>query len=272
MMKVHFLGVRGSTPCADNRFSQYGGHTSCVLVEVDDSIFIFDAGSGIVNASGIALQLAKKECHLFFSHVHLDHIMGLPFFAPLWFKDYTVNIRAGSLAKYGGIKDFFTRTLTEPLFPIPFAAFPGNIQCEDFTPGHMYTLGNSQIDTFGLNHPNGAVAYRLTYDGKSLCYVTDHEHGNESNREGLVEFIRGTDMFIYDSTFGDDNYPKFKGWGHSTWQEALRLGDDAGVAQTAIFHHDPQNTDDKMAIIEDQVLQASNRAFVSRQGMILTIE
>jgi phosphoribosyl 1,2-cyclic phosphodiesterase len=271
MVNVHFLGVRGSTPCADSRFSQYGGHTSCVLVEADGGIFIFDAGSGIVNASALALQLPSRECHLFFSHVHLDHIMGFPFFAPLWFKDYTVNIHAGSLAKYGGIKDFFTRTLAEPLFPVPFAAFPGNIKCKDFTPGHVHKFGNVRIDTFRLNHPNGAVAYKLTCNGKSMCYVTDHEHGEGSNREGLVEFIRGTDVFIYDSSYSDDNYPKFKGWGHSTWQEALRLGDDAGVVKTAIFHHDPLNTDDKMSVIERHVGEFSSRGFVSRQGMVITI-
>ncbi|MES2252705.1 MAG: MBL fold metallo-hydrolase [Pseudomonadota bacterium] len=275
MIKVHFLGVRGSTPCADTRYSQYGGHTSCILVEADGGVFIFDAGSGIVNASAIALQQPDRECHLFFSHVHLDHIMGFPFFAPLWFKDYTVNIRAGSLGAYGGIKDFFTRTLKEPLFPVPFTAFTGNaagnIKCEDFVAGQTYMLGNVRIDTFPLNHPNGAVAYRLTHDGKSMCYVTDHEHGDGSNRDGLLEFIKGTDVFIYDSTFADDNFAKFKGWGHSTWQEALRLGDDAEVAKTVIFHHDPLNTDEKMTIIEEQVQEFSHRGVVSRQGMIIPI-
>lgn len=271
MMKVHFLGVRGSTPCADTRFSQYGGHTSCVLVEAAGQVFIFDAGSGIVNASAIALQQSDKECHLFFSHVHLDHIMGFPFFMPLWHKDYTVHVRAGSLAPYGGIEQFFTRTLKEPLFPVPFTAFPGNIKCEDFAAGHRYTIGGIHIDTFWLNHPNGAVAYRLTHNEKSMCYVTDHEHGEKSNREGLLEFIRGTDLFIYDSSYSDDNYEPFKGWGHSTWQEALRLGDEADVGKVAIFHHDPQNTDEKMVIIEQHVGEFSHRGFVSRQGMIITI-
>lgn len=272
MLNVHFLGVRGSTPCSDTRFIEYGGHTSCVMVEVDDNVFIFDAGSGIVNAAGIAAKQANSQAHLFFSHVHLDHVMGFPFFYPLWNKNFTTYVYAGTLQKYGGIYDFLANTLKEPLFPVPFTAFPGDIRCQDFTPGHAHIIGNVIVDTFRLNHPNGAVAYRLSCNGKSMCYVTDHEHGLDSNREGLVEFIRDTDLFIYDSSYGDENYENFKGWGHSTWQEALSLGADANVVKTAIFHHDPQNTDSKMDIISEEVKKRTEKAFVSRQGMIITIE
>ncbi|MDP3372183.1 MAG: MBL fold metallo-hydrolase [Candidatus Paracaedibacteraceae bacterium] len=272
MLNVHFLGVRGSTPCADERFVTYGGHTSCVLVEVDGTIFIFDAGSGIINASPIVAKQGACEAHLFFSHVHLDHIMGFPFFYPLWNKHFTTHIYAGSLGAYGGIYNFFANTLKEPLFPVSFTEFPGDIHCQDFEPGYTHKIGNVTVDTFMLNHPNSAVAYRLTCNGKSVCYVTDHEHGDNSNREGLIEFIRGTDLFIYDSTYEDGNYQNFKGWGHSTWQEALRLGDEADVARTAIFHHDPQNTDVKMAAIEEDVKKISSAAFVARQGMMVTID
>ncbi len=271
MMKIHFLGVRGSTPCADSRYSKYGGHTSCIMVEADDQVIIFDAGSGIINASKIALTQEDKTCHLFFSHVHLDHMMGLPFFTPLWVKDFTTHIWAGSLAPYGGIGKFLTDTLSAPLFPVPFTAFPGNIICSDFTAGTTQSLGRIDINTFELNHPNGAVAYRLNYNSKSVCYVTDHEHGEGANQDSLIEFIKGADIFIYDSSYSDESYEKYKGWGHSTWQEALRLGEKANVAKTYLFHHDPQNTDDKMTIVEEEVLKASHRAAVSRQDTVIML-
>ncbi len=271
MIKIHFLGVRGSTPCCDSRYSQYGGHTSCVLVEANNQIYIFDAGSGIINASAIGLNHPEKLTNLFFSHVHLDHMMGLPFYFPFWKPDHHINIHAGSLARYGGIEAFLKRILCEPLFPVPFTAFPAQIVCSDFVAGHKHIFGPVTISTFELNHPNGAVAYRLNFNDKSVCYVTDHEHGDNSNREGLVEFIRGTDVFIYDSSYDDNNYANYKGWGHSTWQEALRLGNDAQVVKTAIFHHDPHNTDEKMVDIEAAVLAFSEKGFVTRQGMVLTI-
>jgi phosphoribosyl 1,2-cyclic phosphodiesterase len=204
--------------------------------------------------------------------VHLDHIVGFPFFMPLWHSDFTTHIRAGSLNSYGGIKKFLTNTFVDPLFPVAFVDLPGNIVCEDFTPSTAHLIGNVRIDTFELNHPNGAVAYKLIFNGKSVAYVTDHEHGEGANRDGLIEFIRGSDIFIYDSSYDDDIYPKYKGWGHSTWQEALRLGKEADVIKTAIFHHDPQSTDDKMILIEKAVLkEAGDRAFVSKQDTIIKL-
>ncbi len=151
VLKVHFLGVRGSTPCAGPDYVTYGGHTSCVMVEADGQLFIFDAGSGIVNASSYGLKNPGKTTHLFFSHTHLDHILGLPFYIPFWKADHTVNMYAGHLAPYGGIHDFFAYTLTEPLFPIPFTAFPANVVCNDFIAGASYVFDKIRIDSFSLN-------------------------------------------------------------------------------------------------------------------------
>jgi phosphoribosyl 1,2-cyclic phosphodiesterase len=208
---------------------------------------------------------------MFLSHTHLDHIMGFPFFGPFWHKDHTVNIYAGHLAPTGGVHAFFTNTFKDPLFPVPFAAMPATKNCIDFIAGASFQFGDVTVETHELNHPNGAIGYRLTYKGKSVCYVTDHEHDAKANRQGLVDFINGTDLFIYDSTYSDQNYESFKGWGHSTWQEALRLGQDANVRRTGIFHHDPQNTDAKMRAIEEQVQNTCPKGLVTRQGMIVDL-
>lgn len=264
--KVSFLGVRGSTPCAGPEFVKYGGHTSCVMVEIEDQVFFLDAGSGIITGNSVALKL--QETHLLFSHVHLDHVMGFPFFMPIWRKDIITNVYAGNLTFYGGILKFLENFFREPLFPLEFKNFPGDIRCHDFEPGCELSFNHGiKIDTTSLNHPNGAVGYRINYQGKSLCYVTDTEHLEDSSNQNILDLIHGTDLFIYDSTYSDTNYPNYKGWGHSTWQEALRLGVQANVGKTVIFHHDPYNNDDRMAQIEIEVLERNPKAIVAKQGM-----
>ncbi len=271
-MKITFFGVRGSTPCAGPEHAQYGGHTSCVMVEADDHIIIFDAGSGIYDASRIALDNFSKKIFLFFSHVHLDHIMGLPFFAPVWRSDFTVNIFAGSLAAYGGIQSFLSTTFTEPLFPVSFSNFPANIVCQDFKPGTVLQISDSlTINTAQLNHPNGAIGYRLNYKDSSVCYVTDTEHLLDKKDDNILGLIKDSDLLIYDSSYADDNFAQYKGWGHSTWQEGIRLAQEGNVKKVAIFHHDPSNTDDKMAAIEKKATDQWSSAFIARQGQVVEV-
>lgn len=266
MIKVTFFGVRGSTPCAGPDHLRYGGHTSCIGIELDDRLIILDAGSGISDASLLALNNPHKEVFLLFSHVHLDHILGLPFFVPVWKKDMTVHILAGSVEP-GGIHHFLSNTFTPPLFPIKFTDFPANIQCRNFKAGTTLELFTSlKIDTCALNHPNGAVGYRLNYKGNSVCYITDTEHSVGELDPSILDLIKGSDLVIYDSSYNDDNFTAHKGWGHSTWQEGIRLAKKANVKKLAIFHHDPSNTDDKMEVIEKLATQEWEGAFVAKQG------
>lgn len=272
MIKVTFFGVRGSTPCADENHLRYGGHTSCIGVELNDRLIILDAGSGIYNANSLALQNPHKEVFLLFSHVHLDHIMGLPFFFPVWKKDMTVHIMAGSVRPYGGIHQFLSNTFTPPLFPIKFIDFPANIQCRDFKAGEtLEFLPGLKIDTCALNHPNGAIGYRLNYQGNSVCYVTDTEHSPGQLDPAILGLIQGSDLLIYDSSYNDENFSTYKGWGHSTWQEGIRLAKRANVKKLAVFHHDPSNTDDKMEVIEKLATQEWDGAFIAKQGETVVV-
>jgi phosphoribosyl 1,2-cyclic phosphodiesterase len=273
MIKITFFGVRGSTPCAGPDYIHYGGHTSCIAIELDDWLVILDAGSGIADASHLALSNPHKQILLLFSHVHLDHIMGLPFFAPVWKKDMTINIMAGSLEPYGGIHHFLNNTFTPPLFPIKFSNFAANIQCHDFKAGNtLEPFPNLKIDTCALNHPNGAVGYRLNYKGKSVCYITDTEHSLEKPDHSILNLIKSSDLVIYDSSYDDNNFSTYKGWGHSTWQEGVRLAKKANAKKLAIFHHDPRNTDDKMEIIEKSATQEWDGTFVAKQAETVVLE
>lgn len=267
---VSFLGVRGTTPCASSDFVKYGGHTSCVMVEVANQIFFLDAGSGIINGNKMALQ--HTNVHLLFSHVHLDHVIGFPFFMPVWRKEITTNVYAGSLKNYGGIYNFLDKTFCEPLFPVAFKNFPGNIMCYDFDPGSDLKFSSDiQVQTAFLNHPNGAVGYRLNYQDKSMCYITDTEHMEDGPNQNILDLIQNTDLFIYDSTYNDTNYSNYKGWGHSTWQEAVKLGNQANVKKIIIFHHDPYNNDEKMSNIEAEISKQAINVIVSKQGMVINL-
>jgi len=271
MIKVTFFGVRGSAPCAGPDFVRYGGHTSCVVVECDDHLVIFDAGSGIPDADPLALQNPSKKLFLFFSHVHLDHIMGLPFFAPVWQKDYTIQIMAGSVEPFGGIEKVLNQTFSPPLFPVKFCDFPASISCHDFKAGTSLEISTDlTIQTCALNHPDGGIGYRLTYQNHSICYITDTEHSPQPD-SSILELAQDCDLFIYDSSYTDETYPSHKGWGHSTWQEGVRLAKKANAQKLAIFHHDPSHTDDKMETIEKLAKAEWSGAWVAKQGSSLVI-
>ncbi len=271
MVKVTFFGVRGSTPCAGDQTRIYGGHTSCVTVETNGAIFILDAGSGIFEASELVATKHPNGAHLLLSHGHLDHVMGLPFFKPIWNKEYSLNIYGGTFNPYGGVQSFLNSTFKSPLFPVPFEKFGAHVTFKDFNGGDTLEIDGIKIDTHVLNHPNGAVGYRLNSKKTSVCYVTDHEHTPGVLDERLIQFIQGTDLFIYDASYDDHTFDKYKGWGHSTWQQALRMGDAAGVKHTVLFHHDPASTDEVMKHIEAEALKISPSSIVARQGMVVEL-
>lgn len=257
---VTFLGVRGSTPCAGPLYEKYGGHTSCVLVRVRGELLIFDAGSGIVD---VKIGDAQKA-HLFFSHLHLDHVMGLPFFKPVWNKDFFLNFYSRGL----GLEAYLENMFSPPLFPVPFKDFP--VQKKFIDIDHKHSLSKDiTIETSALNHPNGATGYKILCEGKSICYITDTEHTEHGLDENILDLIQGTDLFIYDASYTDETYPAYKGWGHSTWQEAHRLAQKANVKKTVLFHHDPNHTDDKMDEIKRLVDPLG--MIVSRQGMKISV-
>jgi len=269
---VTFLGVRGTAPCCEKKYQEYGGHTSCVLMEIDDHVLLFDAGSGISTASNYITNKEQKNIHLFFSHVHLDHILGLPAYDAFWDKQKNIHIYAATLQSYGGIQFFLEKTFSAPLFPIDFKNFPANITYSDFKAGDVIQLSDDiKINTCTLNHPNGSIGYRVNHNTKSACYVTDTEHKIGEIDPNISDLIYNTDLFIYDSTFTDDSYKSHKGWGHSTWQEGCRLSQASNVKSTAIFHHDPAHDDKAMQAIEKQISHMGGDVFIARQGQQINL-
>ncbi|MDI9348567.1 MAG: MBL fold metallo-hydrolase [Candidatus Symbiobacter sp.] len=270
-MKVTFWGVRGSIPCASDTHLKYGGNTSCLTVEKGDAMLILDAGTGIVELGKYIRAKNIKSASLLLSHAHLDHIMGLPFFSPVWNPDFKLDVFAGHLKLPRGIESVFNAVFGEPTFPVPIKAMRGITEYTDFVAGEDLSLNGFMVRTIALYHPNGATGYSIELDGKKICYITDVEHVISQPDQGIINFIKSADLFIYDTTYTDQEFPAKIGWGHSTWQEGMRLGQAADVKRYALFHHEPDRTDAIMEKLEAEVKSQWDRAFVAREKMIIEL-
>ncbi len=242
-LKVRFWGVRGSISCAGPEYMRYGGNTSCLEVTAAGRRLILDAGTGIRT---LGLELARHapiDIDIYFTHTHIDHLSGLTFFAPLFDKRNSVRLWAGHLEPPYTLKKVVSNLMQAPIYPVTLDIFQASVAFKEFKAGQELTCGSITMRTAPLNHPNGAAGYRLEHGGKSICYITDTEH-REGGRDGtIVELCRGADVMIYDASYTDAEYPRYRGWGHSTWQEGVRVADAAGVGTLVIFHHDPSHDD-----------------------------
>ncbi|MBX9634813.1 MAG: MBL fold metallo-hydrolase [Magnetospirillum sp.] len=271
--KVKFWGVRGSIACPSPDHMVYGGNTSCVEVTVGDHVFILDAGTGIRSLGRDLLKRGVASATLMLTHTHWDHINGFPFFAPAFTPDFTLRIMAGHLfGKPGGIRAVLANQMENPTFPVPLSAMRGVLSFDDFAAGEtIQPAPDTVVRTGALRHPNGATGYRIEYGGVSVCYVTDTEHLPGQPDENVLKLIADADLVIYDSTYTDDEFPAKVSWGHSTWQEGVRLCRAAGVKRLAIFHHDPDHDDDFMGRLEEEARLMWDGTFVARDGMELVM-
>lgn len=268
---LRFWGVRGSVACSGEATRRYGGNTSCVEMRCGDRCLVFDAGTGIRPLGASLPKDLPLAIDLFFSHTHWDHIVGLPFFCPAYRADCEIDVRAGHLVAGRSIEAVLRQAMSEPLFPVPLDIFHARFSFVDFIAGASLDLGDGiAVRTAPLNHPNGATAYRVDYDGRSICYVTDTEHVPGAPDRNILALIAGADIVVYDSTYTDDEYPRYAGWGHSTWQEGARLCQAAGARRLALFHHEPARDDDALDRIGRQAAALFPGALVAQEGMTLS--
>jgi phosphoribosyl 1,2-cyclic phosphodiesterase len=267
---VRFWGVRGSIACPGPDFVRYGGNTSCLEIRCGDKRLVFDAGTGI-RALGLEMaQCRPNDLDIFFTHTHFDHVCGLTFFSSLFCPDSTVRLWAGHLEDEMTLRGVLTNLMMAPLYPVSLEIFQAKVSFNDFRAGQTLTPHPGvTLRTALLNHPNGATGYRVEFGGKSICYITDTEHYPDHVDETIAELVRGADIMIYDATYTDDEYPTYRGWGHSTWQEGLKLAKAAGVKQYVVFHHDPSHSDAFMDSVARDVDEAKPGSVVAREGMVL---
>jgi phosphoribosyl 1,2-cyclic phosphodiesterase len=252
---------------------KYGGNTSCIEVQAGDHSIVLDAGTGIRNFGGSILSNGGCVSHMLLTHTHWDHIMGFPFFVPAYNPENSFSIMAGHLNEQGGIKKILSSQMNNPMFPVPLEAMQADLKFEDFDPGDSFQLFDDlNIRTAPLNHPNGATGYRIEHGGKSAVYVTDTEHVPDQPDQNILGLIEGADVVIYDSTYTEEEFPSKVGWGHSTWNEGIRLCQAAGAKQLAIFHHEPDHDDDFMDKLAAEAAEAWDGTFVCREGMEIILE
>lgn len=254
-------------------YQRYGGNTSCLEVRCGDSLLVFDAGTGL-RCLGVHLSKMHADggidADLFLTHTHHDHIIGLPFFVPMFDPKNRWRLWAGHLQPDYNLDQILRKFMTPPLFPVPPEIFAAVVSYDDFKAGEtLEPRPGVTLKTAALNHPNGATGYRVEYNGRSICYVTDTEHIPGKPDQNILALAAGADIMIYDSSYTDEEFKKFKGWGHSTWQEGTRLCDAAGVKQLVIFHHDPSHDDTFMDRVAEAAEKARPGTLVAREALVL---
>ncbi|MGH7186618.1 MAG: MBL fold metallo-hydrolase, partial [Pseudomonadota bacterium] len=248
------------------------GNTSCLEVRCGSHLLIFDAGTGL-RPLGLALVAeGPLDAELFLTHTHFDHVCGLPFFRPFFDPKNRWRLWAGHLGEGMTLRRVLGEFMMAPLFPVPPQVFRAEMEYRDFSAGDTLSAGPEvRVRTVALNHPDGAVGYRVEYQGKSLCYVTDTEHVPGAPDKNVLGLIAGADLVIYDCMYTDEEYPTYVGWGHSTWQEGIRLCQAAGAKRLVVFHHDPEHDDEQLSGIEREIAAVLPGSVAAREGLVIEL-
>ena len=269
---VRFWGVRGSIACSGPDTARYGGNTSSLEVRCGDRLLLFDAGSGIRYLGNRLGAEAPIDADLYFTHTHFDHVCGLPFFRPLFQQQNTFRLWAGHLGNRATLHKVLWEFMMAPLFPVPPEIFRASLSYHDFAAGDTLSPApDISLRTVPLNHPDGATGYRIEYAGRSVCYLTDTEHVPGAPDRNILGLIAGADLVIYDCMYTDEEWANgHVGWGHSTWQEAVRLCRAADSRRLVVFHHDPDHDDDTLDAIAEEVDAALPGSILAREGLVLS--
>ncbi len=264
---IRAWGVRGEGYSSSPGVSRYGGNTSCVEIQCGENVMIFDGGSGLKLLGEELCRRGQRKAHLFLSHFHYDHVSGIPFFAPFYRSDCRVDIWSGNLPGRNATRDAIHDYMRAPFFPVGPEVFKADIRYHDFRPGDTIRPAESiSMRTCALSHPGGGCGYRVDYEGKSICYVTDTGHVPEKPDDTILGLIDGADFVIYDAAYTDLEFPEFAHFGHSTWEEGVRLCKIAGARRLAVFHHRQSRTDDELDQIGKKVEALLPGSFVMREG------
>jgi len=277
-LEITIWGARGSIPVSGPEYLRYGGDTTCLEVRGPGEPLLIDAGTGIRRAGDRLDAERVLRIHLLFTHAHWDHVLGFPFFRPLYTPGVRIEIY-GCLAAQNSVREMLGRTMSSPGFPVDLSDVAAELVFHEPCLEHFEASG-FDVTTIPLSHPNGGVGYRIEEGNRRIVFLTDNELGSEipggRPRADYVRFAAGADLLLHDGELTAQEYRTRRGWGHSTWEDALGLALDAGVGRFGIWHHNMLRDDEA---IDRIVGECSVRAaaadgvecFAARQGDRFTL-
>ena len=278
-MRVKLWGVRGSIPVPGEAAAGYGGNTSCVGVTAGDGCeLILDAGSGI-RELGEAISGRCKRIHLLLTHLHLDHIQGLMFFAPIFDPDVELTVW-GPPAVGKGLRERLARFLSSPICPVEIRDLPARVTFKT-VPSAPWEVGGVEVSAALIAHRGVTLGYRLEAEGVSLAYLPDHEPGLGEDLATVEpewisghELAAGASLLIHDGQYTDAEYPAHRGFGHSSVSDALAFAERIGAAQTLLFHHDPGHDDAALDAVADDAAsrwRGDGSLELAREGRVVEL-
>ena len=263
---IRFWGVRGSISAPGLATMTVGGNTSCLEVRLGEDLIVIDGGTGL-RALGAHLGVTPVRGTILFSHLHWDHIQGVPFFVPLFHPASEVTLVGPT-----GLEEVLMSQMSRPTFPVGMDVFPANIHFVTVAPHEELDLGGVRVTTAPLNHPGGAIGYRVTDGEVSMAYGCDHEVGEIPSPSSLADLVRGTDVAVLDAQYLPEEYPARIGWGHSTYAQDAEIARAARVGQLLLTHHEPTRTDTQVAKIERHARRLFPASRAAREGMVIRME
>jgi phosphoribosyl 1,2-cyclic phosphodiesterase len=273
-MRIKFWGVRGSIASPGPDTAQVGGNTSCVEVVCGGTRLVLDAGTGIRRLGDALLAQGPVEAAILLSHLHWDHIQGLPFFVPAYLPSTKLQIvgSGGGAATLGGV---LAGQMTAPVFPVRLDELGADLRLREVRGGDAFDVGEAHVRVAKLNHPGGVLAYRIEHEGRSVVYATDTEH-YACVDPTLRALAQGADVLLYDSQYTPEEYRgdggrSRVGWGHSTYVAGAELARAAGVGRYVLFHHDPQRTDAGVTDLERRAKDLFPSSTAAREGMEIAL-
>ena len=270
-LRIKIWGTRGSFPAAVQNRMEYGGNTLCISAELSDRILVMDAGSGLACLGEWIRKTGKPQrIDLFLSHLHLDHIMGLLKFAPFFDKEMEIHLY-GETRDGHSLREMLERFISPPWWPVGFPDFQARLYFHEVKAGERMQISDElAYSSFRANHPNLGLLYRFELGEKSLLYGLDCEM-DESIWEALAAFSKNCDLLICDGQYDAEELKTKKGWGHSSWEQAVKLRKAAKAGMVLITHHAWESTDDILRVREKAARETDAHCLFAREGLEVVV-